>query len=129
MGTEWERTVDSVWSQSLSFCYEVKFEQEGSLGLNLKSCQILESSYADPKKKFSCLVVADAQPALSRLILSGDLCLSVNGHHFGGYDFHFEEATKKLVSCAPPRTLRFFRSASLSVLEVRLAGAPGHTPD
>ena len=92
--TPWKEAVFSAFTQTTSFAYEVTFNHQNSLGLNLKS-HCIPYALGSSKRQFGSLLVVEAN-ALGTIIRPGDLLIKVNKIELASGDmtFNFENATR-----------------------------------
>jgi len=113
----WNDRISTSITPTTSFCYEVTFADQSSLGMNLKHYPIYYTSGVCGRA-LNCLVVTDSSVTNSSVIQSGDILLRLNGAPLSSEkgSFNFEAMTKLITSTSPPRNIRFFRPQSLSSL-------------
>ena len=104
--------------------------QQSSLGLQLRPL-LLTYSVAGGKRTLGCCVVIDASQSPTQLVQAGDILVSVNGLSLIGSQsqageqrdnqkdssggFSFDSSVKAISQAVAPRTIRFLRTAGLSV--------------
>lgn len=110
-----QKEVQSYQMLSSSFCFEIIFPHQNSLGLNLKPHAISYSS-SGGFKSIGCLLVIDASAFLSSILSPGDIILRINDINLcqTGDKFDFDMATKAITSAKAPRNVRFLRSYGLN---------------
>ena len=122
----WPERLVSSFYPTAAFAYEVTFMQQSSLGLQLRPL-LLTYSVAGGKRTLGCCVVIDASQSPSQLVQAGDILVSVNGLSLIGAQpqtgdmreasggFSFDTSVKAISQAIAPRTIRFLRTAGLSV--------------
>mmetsp|Transcript_9726 Transcript_9726/g.14658 ORF Transcript_9726/g.14658 Transcript_9726/m.14658 type:complete len:828 (+) Transcript_9726:64-2547(+) len=106
----WNKRIQSSYTPSSSFCYEITFPHQNSLGLNLKPRSIYYSC-GGGTKHMGALVVVDATSLLSTIVYPGDIILRINDMNLTdiGESFSFDTCTSRITSTKPPRCVRFLR--------------------
>ena len=127
----WPERLTSSFYPTAAFAYEVTFTHQSSLGLQLRPL-MLTYSLAGGKRTLGCCVVIDASLSPSPQVQAGDILVSVNGQSLIGAQpqassdqresqrdssggFSFDASVKAISQAAAPRTIRFLRTAGLSV--------------
>ena len=122
----WPERLVSSFFPTAAFAYEVTFMQQSSLGLQLRPL-LLTYSVGGGKRTLGCCVVIDASQSPSQLVQAGDILVSVNGLSLIGAQpqsgemkeasggFSFDTSVKAISQAVAPRTIRFLRTAGLSV--------------
>ena len=126
----WHDRLVSSFYPTAAFAYEVTFMQQSSLGLQLRPL-FLTYPVAAGKRTLGCCVVIDASQSPSQLVQAGDILVSVNGLSLvgaqnqigdqrdsqkeGSGGFSFDASVKAISHAVAPRTIRFLRTAGLSV--------------
>ena len=126
----WPERLLSTFYPTAAFAYEVTFMQQSSLGLQLRPL-LLTYSVAGGKRTLGCCVVIDASQSPTQLVQAGDILVSVNGLSLIGSQsqageqrdnqkdssggFSFDSSVKAISQAVAPRTIRFLRTAGLSV--------------
>ena len=113
----WNDRISTSFTPTSSFCYEVTFSDQTSLGINLKH-HVLYYSAGVCGRKLNCLVVTDSAITNTSVIQTGDILLRMNGKALSSTsnNFEFEAMTKLITSTSPPRIIRFLRPQSISSL-------------
>jgi len=93
--TAWRDRCSSAYTQSVSFVYEVTFNHQNSLGLNLKS-HFIPFALGASKKQLGCLMVVESNPTLGVIVRPGDMLVKVNNIDLASANtaFNFDVATK-----------------------------------
>jgi hypothetical protein len=115
-GIPWVERIQSAYSYSTTFTYEVSFPHQNPLGLNLKPHSVMYSQ-AGGNQAVGCLCIMDVTPFLASVISPGDFLLRINDTELAtpGHLFDFEKATRSITSAQAPRVLRFMRPAGPGV--------------
>lgn len=113
----WFERTSTSYLPSASFSYEITFQYQNSLGLNLKPYAI-NYSIGGGGRYIGCCVVMDALNApIATIVQPGDILLKINEssllmNQIEG--FSFETITKIIAASTTPRTIRFMRPAGSS---------------
>lgn len=110
---KWVDRLSGSHLPSAAFCYEITFNHQNPLGLNLRP-HLLPYSSGSGRRSLGCCVVIDASPLLSPVIASGDILLKVNDISLLSSStdgFNFEATTRCITTAQAPRTIRFMRVA------------------
>ena len=123
----WPERLTTSFFPTAAFAYEVTFTHQSSLGLQLRPL-MLTYSVAGGKRTLGCCVVIDSSQSPSPLVQAGDILVSVNeqsligSHPQANFDqrdfaggFSFDASVKAISQAKAPRTIRFLRTAGLSV--------------
>jgi hypothetical protein len=123
----WPERLTTSFFPTAAFAYEVTFTHQSSLGLQLRPL-MLTYSVAGGKRTLGCCVVIDSSQSPSPLVQAGDILVSVNemsligSHPLTNFDqrdvpggFSFDASVKAISQAKAPRTIRFLRTAGLSV--------------
>lgn len=106
----WLTRVTTSYTPTASFCYEITFPHQNTLGLSLKPKSIFYS-FAGSNKFMGTLVVEESQALLSTVVYPGDILLRINDTNLTNFGDHFdfETATNLVTSSSSPRVVRFLR--------------------